>query len=502
MFSDSEEVVAMKLRSISHNRKTSSQQGAILIFIAFLFPLILAFIGMGVDVSNLILAKLRTQTAIDNSIMHAPMLIIGTSLTDSQIADLLRERVKANMLTRVKTDFISEPDITVTPTQVSIGFRTRQKFYIMPGAFFGTAKSSQVAGYAKMIIPRVNLVVAVDCSKSMTLQDDMAGTGQTRYLTALGGLGQVGDWLREDFDRVALVTGNHVWDVGVDFRPLGSNPSYSATEILTVLATQTCDSWTNFGDAMEMARKPIVNAAPPITGDDLKLVVAFTDGHIQHGSFNITNGNNLPADDFGNHVYHAFISNMTAVGGVYRPAGASLRRFRLTGDAPWDDRRPPCDPSTASPPVVPPDISGCFSGGSINIQTPVGTISRPISSSSESQAQAVRELAHLEAITEAQASRNAGISVYVIGVGAPAKTTLEVPFGFGPDYNKFMYDYMRRVSLSPKPPTVTFPEVISHASEQGAHRNEVGDFFLAHSDVEPSEALRIALADLAFKMVK
>ena len=63
---------------------------------------------------------------------------------------------------------------------------------------------------------------------------------------------------------------------------------------------------------------------------------------------------------------------------------------------------------------------------------------------------------------------------------------------------------MRRVSLSPKAPTVTFPEVMPHASEQGLHRNrtQVGDFFLAHTDVEPSEALRIALADLAFKMVE
>jgi len=396
----------------------------------------------------------------------------------------------------------SKSDEAIFTQELSIGFRTRQKFYIMPAAFFRTATSSVVAAYAKMTIPRVNIVAMVDCSKSMTLPDELAPGNQTRYLTALGGLGQVGDWLREDFDRVALVTGNHSYDIPVDFRPLGSNPSYSANEILTVLATQTCDSWTNFGDALEISRQPIVNSSPPISGDDLKIIVAFTDGHIQNGAFNIINGVNLPADDFGGHVYHAFISNLTATGGVYRPVGASLRRSRLSGKAPWDDRRPPCDPSTSSPPVAPPNLSGCFSGGSIQIQTPVGTISRPITSSPESQAVALRELAHLDGITEAQAARNAGISVYVIGVGNPTKTTLEVPFGFGHDYNKFMYDYMRRVTLSPKLPTVTFPEVIPHASEQGAHRQQVGDFFLAHTEVAPSEALRIALADLAFKMVK
>jgi hypothetical protein len=435
--------------------------------------------------------------------MHAPMLMIGTTLTDSQIADLLRERVRANMITRFKASDITEPDVFVSPTTVSINLQTRQKFYIMPGAFFGTSTSSQVAGHARINIPRVNVVATVDCSRSMTLKDELASSAnQTRYLTALGGLAQVGNWLREDFDRVALVTGNQTFDVAVDFRPLGSNPSYSAVEILTVLSKQTCDSWTNFGDALETSRLPIVNASPPITDDDLKIIVVFTDGHVQHGTFDITNGVNLPTDDFGRHNYHAFISNLSVVAGVYRPAGASLRRTQLVGDPPWDDRRPPCDPSTASPPVAPPDLSGCFSGGSINIATPAGLISRPITGSPESQAIALRELAHLEPIAEAQSARNAGISVYVIGVGDPVKTTLEVPFGFGPDSRKFTYDYMRRVSLSPKAPTVTFPEVMPHASEQGLHRKQVGDFFLAHTDVEPSEALRIALADLAFKMVE
>ena len=77
-----------------------------------------------------------------------------------------------------------------------------------------------------------------------------------------------------------------------------------------------------------------------------------------------------------------------------------------------------------------------------------------------------------------------------------------MPFGVGQDYRKFTYDYMRRVTLSPKAPTVAFPEVMPHASEQGLHHEQMGDFFLSHTDVEPSEALRIALADLTLKMVE
>jgi hypothetical protein len=141
--------------------------------------------------------------AVDNSILLSPMLLIGLRhLTSAKVKDALETKLKAQISLNYPLPDLSfnveVPDLGTA----RISARLSRRLFLAP-VIFNSNTSSDVFFDSGVIIPRVNAVVAIDCSWSMSCIDTL-NPGQMKIGTALAAPNYVLEYLRESYDRVSL----------------------------------------------------------------------------------------------------------------------------------------------------------------------------------------------------------------------------------------------------------------------------------------------------------
>jgi hypothetical protein len=265
---------------------------------------IIAMLGLALETANLTMSSLRIYNAVDASIQTAPLLFVGHSYSQSEISDRLDALTKANFesdglpqsrLVNFGVTFGTDAGGAIN--RATIDATVRAPYWFLPAAL-DVGNFADLNARTSVTVPRVNMAVIIDLSKSMTDEDDPtspSGT-QRKAETAAGGLYFIGEWLRDTFDRIALISFSDASTRIADFQ---SGGGYNRAEIQSRLfAMQDYPSgWTNMSSGFYDARTNFASISPG--PDDLNAVVVMSDGHLTHGKANFVNTTGLPSG-----VYH------------------------------------------------------------------------------------------------------------------------------------------------------------------------------------------------------
>lgn len=263
---------------------------------------IVAMLGLALETSNLTMNSLRIYNALDASIQTAPVLFVGQAYSTTEIETRLDALTKANL----ESDGLPESRLvnySVTLgtdgggaiNRATIDATIRAPFWFLPAAV-NVGKFADLSARTSITIPRVNMVVVMDNSKSMLADDPTSPSGtQPKRITAYAALGYIGDWLRETYDRIALVTFSDSSTRVADFQ---SGGGFNKTEINNRLIFMESypPSWTNMASGFYDARANFDAIAPG--PDDFNAVVVMSDGHLSHGKANFVSTTGLPSGTY------------------------------------------------------------------------------------------------------------------------------------------------------------------------------------------------------------
>jgi Flp pilus assembly protein TadG len=510
-------------------RKPKKERGVFLILFAFLILVILAFIALALDTANSTMAKLRVYKAVDNAIMTAPLLYLGETYTDSEIETRLDALTRANYeADRIKATDVIDVTVAVNLADVQIDSTIRTKFWLAP-VIFDSGPTATLQGRTRLRIPRVNIAVVLDTSHSMQSPDPNKPT-LTKIQSALGGLQDLGNWLRDNFDRVAVIITSDYSQRVADFDPVGGFDSANLVANLGALMG-IYGSWTNLSAGLYDARENFESISwPP---DDYNLTAVMSDGYLTHGRANFSGSGNPSLNpnttSFGNFDYHFQLEANRCFDGcggpteIHGPIRYTLRMNPLTGNPPWFGQSPTCQSISYVDTeatynqdryhsIITPN---CLSFARI-IGGDGATIDLGALNGAEDGADGdkLRELAYYSVIAQADALRYGGAHVVSLSIGGaqPAPTshnaTLANPVrvfsAMAPvnSTNDFGHTFFRRVAMSPKGLSdVPFPQVPSIPAllANPVLADVLGEHYEAHATYAGEESLRLLFGQMEFK---
>jgi len=512
--------------------KPNQQSGVFLILFAFLMLVILSFLALALDTAKGTMAQLRVFKAVDNAIMTAPILYIGKTYTDAEIESRLDVLTRANYeADNIKPTDVLDVTVAVNQADVQINSKIRTKFWLAP-VVFRTGPTLELSGRTRLRIPRVNIAIVIDTSHSMQSSDPNKPTS-TKIKTALVAVQNLSQWLRDDFDRVAVILTSDYSQRVADFDPVGGFDAGNLVTNLTGLMG-IYGSWTNLSAGLYDARTNFEAISwPP---DDCNVIGIFTDGYLTHGRANFDgNGNpnlNPNTTSFGQFDYHFQLESTLCVDGdcsanptnpsVRAASRYTLRMNPLTGDPPWFSQSPACQSITYV------DTNGSGQSRYHSIITPNcmsfarikggdgATIDLGALNGAEDGADGdkFRELAYYSVIAQADALRYGGAHIIILGIGtggAPANHTATVAnttriFSSMPlsvtGSSIFGQTFARRVAASPKGlADLPFPNVPTIAAilSNPALKDTAGEYYEAHATYSADESLRLIFGKMEFK---
>jgi hypothetical protein len=511
--------------------KLNQQSGVFLILFSFLILMILGFLALALDTARVTMAQLRVFKAVDNAIMTAPMLYIGKSYTDAEIESRLDALTRANYeADNIRPTDVLDVTVAVNKADVQIDSKILTKFWLAP-VVFNTGPTTELNGRTRVRIPRVNIAIVVDTSHSMQSEDPNK-PGMSKIQTALAAVQALSQWLRDDFDRVAIILTSDYSQRVADFDPAGG---YDASNIVANLAglMGIYGSWTNLSAGLYDARTNFTSITwPP---DDYNVTAVLTDGHLTHGRANFDgNGNpnlNPNTTSFGNFDYHFQLEATLCVDGdcsvgttnpnIRVPNRYTLRMNPLTGDPPWFAQSPACqtisyvdtsDGQNRYHSIITPScVSSAKIMGGDGATIDLGALN---GAEDGSDGDKFRELAYYSVIAQADALRYGGAHVATFGIGtsgAPYNHTATIAnptrvFSTMPlsvtSTALFGQTFARRVALSPKGlADVQFPKVPSIAAmlANPALADTAGEYYEAHATFSADEGLRLVFGQMEFK---
>jgi hypothetical protein len=500
----------MKYPSTERN----SQRGVYIVLSPILLLVLLSVAALAFDSLNLILARYRLMRAVDNSILSSPMLLIGSrDLTSAQVKEALEKKLKAQISLNYPLSDLSfnveVPDLGTA----RISARLSRRLFLAP-VVFNSNTSSDVFFDSEVIVPRVNAVVAIDCSWSMSRIDSL-NPGQLKIGTALAAANYVLEYLRESYDRVSLVIFDQEATVVIPFTP---NPGggFNAQDIKSAGLSKLslCDSWSDISDGLKVSSGQIDNLKNVMASDlsdELNLVLLLTDGLTSHAKFKFPNA--IASSGIqNNREYHAFITNYAEdllTTGVFRVSGYALRAAPLNSSVVgisdgYSDLKPACETNTGYPASVPPDHSTCFTNG-FSFTTPDGNIIGPASNVSGKTA---HEMMFLQAIITADDIRSStNALLYALAISDPASAEssrfAEDTLGLGLNKEESIDTFMRRLTIPPESAAdPDFNYVPSATVAYNDNKSLSGDTFRIKTHVEAKRGTRSALAALWYRKLR
>jgi hypothetical protein len=184
---------------------------------------------------------------------------------------------------------------------------------------------------------------------------DPNNPGQTKLFTALGGLKVLTTWLRDDFDRVAIIITSDYAHRVFDFTPTGGYDAANIEATLLGLQANLKGGWTNLSAGLYEARINYTSINwPP---DDYNVTGIMSDGYLSHGRANFDPTGNPGLDtnttSFGQLDYHFQLESTVcrdACGDtalhIFSPVRYTLRMNPLVGNPPWFTQSPACQTIT------------------------------------------------------------------------------------------------------------------------------------------------------------
>jgi hypothetical protein len=486
----------------------------------------MGLIAMALDSAKMNMGKLRIYNAIDNALMTVPVLYLGQPYTVPEMQTRLDHLVRANYeLDALNSAKVLTVDVAINTADVTISSSTAVNMWLTP-AVFHSGSSVIVQGTTKLRVPRINVAIVLDSSHSMTYPDPFVPS-QSKLETALGLTVQLGKWLRDDFDRVAVMVTSDYSQRLVDFVPTGG---FDLAAIQTGLAglIGAFGSWTNLADGLYEARTNFRSITYP--PDDFNVVGLVTDGYVSHGRANFVSLGNPGLDPntttFGELDYHFQIEqfacryNCGTTSAINTVANYTLRMAPLIGNPPWLAQAPSCATvnlvgSNGYGPLYDTTmIPSCLSslkihggdGGIIDLGFLNGL-------KDGADADKFRELAYLSTIAQADAIRAEGAMIFALGVNSTVAAPLNYlasasnpsrlfsSMGALTSSGFFGETFLRRVALSPKGYSDTpFPQVqtISALLSNPFIEEFRGDYLNAHQNLSQDESLRIMLGRMPF----
>jgi Flp pilus assembly protein TadG len=493
----------MKIRSTS----AKSQRGVYLIFFALLLFPLLGGLALTFDGALLYIARLHLIRAVDNSILMAPMLMIGTQdLTRDDVRDGLEKKLRAQISRKYNLSDLTASVVVPDLGEATVSAELNRRFVFAPAVF--KVGSSLVSFTSNVIVPRVNASVVIDCSWSMSRIDTLSPC-QLKIGTALAAGGHVVAFLRENFDRIALsffaengqnmVRFNETSTGGYDKSLLGA----TGTSLLN-----NCDGWSNIGDGVRIAASQIDElrvAIGPELSEELNLVLIFTDGLTNHAKMRLANTTATSGVD-PDSDYHVFITNFKenlSVPDLYQASGYALRQIPLAGDSQtgYLPSKPSCESDEGYPASTPPDHSSCFTSG-FAFLAPTGNV---IAAPSDISGPIAHEMMFLHALTMSDQIRaESRAHIYALTISDPGskessrfdETTLNLGIGKMETIDAFM----RRLTIPPESASdPSFRYIPTATAEYNQNKDFSGDAFRVKTQIDATRGTRSALADIWYR---
>jgi len=333
-------------------KRQTKESGFIIVHFIIILLALLSFIALALDSIHLSMRKLRIFNAIDSAIVTTPLLFLGAQYNATEIKERLEWLVKANLYADgIDPSKLLNLDVNIVAAgganqSATITAKVRAPMFFVPGAF-DMLNWTDLTASTSVTIPRVNIVLALDTSRSMLEEDDTLAWPMTqkKILTALAALRVVGDWLRPTFDRVSVVVFADVSQRLVDFQPAGGYDKTLIEGRLNSLLAVLHGGWTNMSAALYDARANF--ASIPLGPDDFNIAAIISDGYLTHGRANFTNVTGLDPNSvgFGINDYHFQLETLKqwitcpGSGGttwtINTPLTYSMRKEPVSGPPPW-----------------------------------------------------------------------------------------------------------------------------------------------------------------------
>jgi len=499
---------------IKHGKQTRRQRGDFIILAPIFITVLLSLTALVLDASRLYFSQLRLQRAIDNALVEAPALLFMGKNVDQisgRTIEQVREAIVKSINANLAANGLNPQRATLTTLDVRDDFVGIEGFYNSPlwlsNKIFKLATLSKVKGAAAARIPRINLVLAIDRSRSM-FEDSGVGDGMSRVAKVIQAVTMGVPFLRPRFDRVSIVTFEDNSDVRMAFRQQGG---FDQTEIETLVDGLTsipecpdsaveCAGWSNLQDGLETAALQFESL--PDRSNDVNLIVYMSDSRVTHARFRIHPGsiqglapNNPEGRAFYDYFTFPYRMECRARGANNGCIDAYINGYTLfpapLADA---DLQPACETTKG-------DMSTCLN--SIGILGPEGDPIRPFLPLT---ARNVRQQAYLATIAEADSARKRGIMTFALAFGPDGIFQLfdEIPDRGAP--HDVAQLFLRRVSLDPEQESLgdpDFPGISTAAAERAGTQGKYwGAYFRIANNVSVINAYKAVLGKIGARIIR
>jgi hypothetical protein len=437
-----------------------AQRGAVIPLFVIGLAMLLSAAGLALEFGHLLLLSHKLQRSVDLTLMQSPMLNVASELSlgggGNQVQSALEKTLLANLrgagLRRWPVNHTITADQADTVIQA-----TFNRAWWFARLIFGLSPTRPLNAATALTVPRLNIAVVVDTSLTMGYNDpNYTGAPQRKLETVKDAIRDMGEWLRPDTDRVALIEFDNDARVAVPFMndyggaPLGGFDTALLTAKVTALRA---GGWTNIQDGLRVAGNTFSAITSPAP-EEMFLVALFTDGRTTHARIRVPTGGSPahPLEDnpsSGQKEYYLFVAqakdSATAGFKTLKDDGYMLRKSPLLGAPPWESQKPACESGTPTNPI----IKTCFGALTFQVLTADGTGTFSFPWTASDMGETIRRVAYLTAASEADLLRTKDISVYSVGVGiTPTGYAGFIPDPFwGTSYTDFSGVFLRRLSM-------------------------------------------------------
>lgn len=486
------------------------ERGDFLIIAPIVITLLLSLTALTLDAARLYFSQLRLQRAIDNALVEAPALLFKGKNVDQmsgktleEVRDAIIKTVNANLVANsLDPRNVEFTNLVVRDDYVSIEGLYRSRLWLA-NSLFKLVSMSKVKGAATARIPRINLVLAVDRSRSMYEDGRLDKVIQAVTLGV--------PFLRPRFDRVSIVSFEDNSDVRLAFRQQGGFVQTEIEEIIdNIKKVSACHDksgadiectagWSNLQDGLETAVMQFESL--PDKSNDINLIVYMSDSRVTHARFRIHPGsvqglapNNPEGRAF--YDYFAFPYKMACLERTSKGCVAATIDGYTLFPAPVldDDIQPACETTKG-------ELSTCLN--SFGILGPEGEPIRPFLPLTGRN---IRQQAYLATIAEADGARKQGIITFALAFGPDAMTGLfdEIPDRAAP--SDFSQLFLRRVALDPEQESLAdpdFPGLPTHGAQRaGTEGKYWGGYFRIGDKVSVLKAYEAVLGKIGARIIR
>ncbi len=490
----------------------NSESGVFLAFVSLIAFFLIALVALAVDLSWAAQTRLKLRYVVDNTILNAPIYVLTNSYDKTEVRKRLEDMTRTNLdLDGFDPSAILSVNFDVQDQTITASASLRRTLALTNG-IVAPFSSLDLTVNSRLQIPRVNLIVLLDRSRSMGQPDELKPT-QTKLISALGGLAELARWLREPIDRVAVIAYSDFATKLVSFQPGGG---YSIAAVSSAVGGLGVKSWSNLNDALRLGIAEF--ASIPFEANAVNILAVYSDMRVNAGLFRFATG---VAPGLNNSLYYVFPSRMyswandSTIADLevrHRVEGYTLREFPLSGPSAWLTRKPACEISTWGTVVTAgislevnsdiPDLTAC-----INSLTLQGTYKGLIYPGLPVQPRYFNQQMYNLAIDQADTLRNNRITVFNVLIGSSQSGPPQIydaPF-FTMGNDAFTGNFLNRFTLSAAsitsvnfPPLAVFP---ASSLVSGVMRDYKGESYQANSvGLSTLEAQRMLFGRVNFDL--